>query len=40
MNKKKEPFNFQKLYRRIGLVLYDIISILMASYVAILQGDS
>ncbi len=37
MNKKKEPFNFQKLYRRIGLVLYDIISILMASYVAILM---
>jgi FlaA1/EpsC-like NDP-sugar epimerase len=37
MNKKKEPFNFQKLYRRIGLILYDIMSIIMASYVAILM---
>ncbi len=36
MNKKKEPFNFQKLYRRIGLILYDVLSIVVASYVAIL----
>ncbi|WP_034465482.1 polysaccharide biosynthesis protein [Butyrivibrio proteoclasticus] len=36
MNKKKEPFNFQKLYRRTGLIIYDIISIILASYVAIL----
>ena len=37
MNKKKEPFNFQKLYRRTGLIIYDIISIIMASYVAVLM---
>lgn len=37
MNKIKEPFNYQKLYRRIGLIIYDIISIIMASYVAILM---
>ena len=37
MNRKKEPFNFQKLYRRIGLIIYDIISIIVASYVAILM---
>ncbi len=37
MNKKKEPFNFAKLYRRTGLIIYDIISIIVASYVAILM---
>ncbi len=36
MNKIKEPFNYQKLYRRIGLIIYDTISIFVASYVAIL----
>ena len=36
MSKKKEPFNFQKLYRRTGLIIYDIISIIFASYFAIL----
>ena len=36
MSKKKEPFNYQKLYRRTGLIIYDIISIILASYVAIL----
>ena len=37
MNKKKEPFNFQKLYRRVGLIIYDILCIIGASYVAILM---
>ncbi|MBQ6589081.1 MAG: polysaccharide biosynthesis protein [Butyrivibrio sp.] len=36
MSKKKEPFNYQKLYRRTGLIIYDIISIIFASYFAIL----
>lgn len=36
MRKEKEPFNFQKLYRRTGLIIYDIISVIVASYVAIL----
>ncbi len=36
MNRIKEPFNYQKLYRRIGLIIYDTISIFVASYVAIL----
>ena len=35
--KNKEPFNFQKLYRRLGLIVYDILSVIMASYVAILM---
>ncbi len=34
--KKKEPFNYQKLYRRTGLIIYDVISIILASYIAIL----
>jgi FlaA1/EpsC-like NDP-sugar epimerase len=33
---KKEPFNFQKLYRRIGLILYDVICIVGASFLALL----
>ena len=36
MRKEKEPFNYQKLYRRTGLIIYDIISVIVASYVAIL----
>ncbi|MBQ6415854.1 MAG: polysaccharide biosynthesis protein [Butyrivibrio sp.] len=36
MSKEKEPFNYQKLYRRTGLIIYDIISIIAASYIAIL----
>ncbi len=32
----KEPFNYQKLYRRIGLILYDVICIIGASFLAIL----
>lgn len=35
-NKKKEPFNYAKFYRRTGLIIYDIISIIAASYVAFL----
>ena len=37
MSKKKEPFNFAKLYRRTGLIIYDIISIILASYVAVIM---
>ena len=37
MNKKKEPFNYAKLYRRIVLIIYDILMVIMASYVAILM---
>lgn len=37
MNKKKEPFNFAKLYRRTGLIFYDVVSIVAASFVAILM---
>lgn len=33
---KKEPFNYAKLYRRTGLIIYDIISVIVASYLAIL----
>jgi len=36
MSKEKEPFNYQKLYRRTGLIIYDIISIIAASYISIL----
>ncbi len=41
MNKKnKEPFNFQKLYRRTGLIIYDVLSIIAASYLALwLRND-
>ncbi len=35
-DQNKEPFNYAKLYRRIGLLLYDIISVVAASYVAFL----
>ncbi len=37
MNNNNAPFNYQKLYRRIGLMLYDIMSVVMASFVAILM---
>ena len=36
MASKKEPFNFAKLYRRTGLIFYDIISVIAASYIAFL----
>ncbi len=34
--KKKEPFNYAKLYRRTGLIIYDVVSIIAASFLAIL----
>ncbi len=34
--KKKEPFNYQKLYRRTILIIYDILSVIVSSYLAIL----
>lgn len=34
--KKKEPFNYAKLYRRTGLIIYDVVSIILASFLAIL----
>ncbi|MBO4290817.1 MAG: polysaccharide biosynthesis protein, partial [Lachnospiraceae bacterium] len=35
--KKKEPFNFQKLYRRTGLIIYDVINIIFVSYIAVIM---
>ncbi len=37
MSKKKEPFNFAKLYRRTGLIVYDVMSIILASYIAVIM---
>ena len=34
---EKQPFNYTKLYRRIVLIIYDVISIVAASYVALLM---
>ncbi|MBQ6408855.1 MAG: polysaccharide biosynthesis protein [Butyrivibrio sp.] len=34
--KKKEPFNYAKLYRRTVLIIYDVVSIIAASFLAIL----
>lgn len=36
MSKEKKPFNVKKLYRRTALIIYDIISVILASYLAIL----
>lgn len=36
MEKKRKPFNVKILYRRTALIIYDIISIILASYLAIL----
>ena len=36
MKKEKKPFNVKLLYRRTALMVYDIISIVMASYLALL----
>ena len=35
MDKEKKPFNVKKFYRRTCLIIYDIISIILASYLAI-----
>ena len=36
MEKKKKPFNYKIFYRRTCLIIYDIISIILASYLALL----
>lgn len=36
MKKKRKPFNVKLFYRRTALIIYDIISVIMASYLAIL----
>ncbi|MDY3109963.1 MAG: polysaccharide biosynthesis protein, partial [Lachnospiraceae bacterium] len=36
MKKEKKPFNVKLLYRRTALMVYDIISIVVASYLALL----
>ena len=37
MNSEKQPFNFAKFYRRAGLIVYDILSIIAASFLALLM---
>ncbi len=37
MKPEKNPFNFAKFYRRTGLIVYDVLSIIIASYFAILM---
>ena len=39
MKKEKKPFNVKLLYRRTALMVYDIISIVVASYLALLIRD-
>ena len=36
MKKDKQPFNYKLFYRRTFLVIYDIISVILASYLAVL----
>ena len=36
MEKKRKPFNVKLFYRRTALIIYDIISIILSSYLAIL----
>ena len=36
MEKKRKPFNAKLFYRRTCLIIYDIISVVIASYMAIL----
>ncbi len=36
-NKKRSPFNVKKFYRRTALVIYDIVSVIAASYLALLM---
>ncbi len=36
MEKKRKPFNVKLFYRRTALIIYDIISIILASYLAII----
>ena len=37
MKSEKKPFNFAKFYRRAGLIVYDVLSIIIASYLALLM---
>ena len=37
MDKKKEPFNYQKLYRRAVLIIYDVISVILVSFIPVLM---
>lgn len=37
MKEIKQPFNFKKLYRRTALIIYDIVSVTAASFLAILM---
>ena len=37
MSKEKQPFNVKKFYRRTALVIYDIISVIAASFLALLM---
>lgn len=37
MKSEKRPFNFAKFYRRTGLIVYDVLSIIIASYLALLM---
>ena len=39
MDKKKEPFNLQKFYRRTALIFYDVLSIVFVSYFTIFARD-
>ena len=36
MEKKRRPFNVKLFYRRTCLIIYDIISVILASYLAII----
>ncbi|MDE7130919.1 MAG: polysaccharide biosynthesis protein [Lachnospiraceae bacterium] len=37
MNKKRKPFNVKLFYRRTCLIIYDVISVILASYLAIVM---
>ena len=37
MAKEKKPFNVKKFYRRTALIIYDIVSVIAASYLAVLM---
>ncbi|MCM1237482.1 MAG: polysaccharide biosynthesis protein, partial [Ruminococcus flavefaciens] len=35
MEEKRKPFNVKKFYRRTFLIIYDVISVILASYLAL-----
>ncbi|MCR5657637.1 MAG: polysaccharide biosynthesis protein [Butyrivibrio sp.] len=37
MKSEKKPFNFAKFYRRTGLIFYDVLSIIISSYLGLLM---